>query len=406
MYTRQIYLERIQPFIGKPVIKILTGMRRTGKSFFMRQIISDLRASGTPDAAILYIDKESLDFDAIRDYRALNEFVKQRLAHLPGQKFVFIDEVQEITEWERAAASLQGEGFDLYLSGSNAKLLSSELSTLLSGRFIEFHIYGLGFKEFLQFRDKKRGDDQTEFGLFLKYGGFPAIHAFDSLDETVVYQYIQSIYNTILIKDIIKRNNVRNVYLLENVMRFVCDNIGNIISSRSIAEYLKGQRQHLGVTTVQNHLSYCTSSCAVHKVLRWDIRGKRHLEMHEKYYLGDIGLRYALLGYRQDPLGGILENIVYLELVRRGYAVSIGKLDSLEVDFIAERENHRVYVQVAYLLASPETVAREIAPFKKLDDKYPCFLLTMDRDYPDDIQGVRRMHVADFLLDETALQRK
>lgn len=403
MYTRQLYLNRIKPFIGKPVIKILSGMRRTGKSFFMRQIMNDLRVGGVPDTSILYIDKESLEFDAVRDYRLLNEFVKQRMPIGSGNKFLFIDEVQEISEWERAAASLQGEGFDLYLSRSNAKLLSSELSTLLSGRCIEFQMYSLGFKEFLLFRDKKRGDDQTEFGLFLRYGGFPAIHEFESLGDTVVYQYIQSIYSTILLKDIIKRNNVRNVYLLENVMRFVCDSIGTIISSRRIADCLKGQGVRLGVATVQNHLSYCTSSYAVHKVLRWDLRGKRHLEMHEKYYLGDIGLRHALLGYHENSMGGILENIVYLELVRRGYSVFVGKLDALEIDFVAERENRRIYVQIAYLLASPETVAREIAPFKKLDDNYPRFLLTMDRGYPDDIQGVRRMHIADFLLDERVL---
>jgi uncharacterized protein len=400
MYTRTIYTERIKPFIGKPVIKVITGMRRSGKSTFVKQIIEHLLAESVPEKNILYINKESLDFDFIRDYRDLNAYVQQSFSGNTEKKCLFVDEIQEIENWEKAVTSLFSEGeYDIYITGSNAHLLSSEISTLISGRYIEFPIYTLGFNEFLQFRDDKRETVEAEFRHYLRFGGLPALHHFD-FNEEVVYQYINALYSTILLKDVIKRNNIRNISLLENITKYIFDNVGNIFSAKKVADYLKSQRIGVGVETVQNYFSYLVSSHALHKVPRYDIKGKRLLELNEKYYLGDIGFKNALLGYRDQDISGILENIVFLELKRRGYQIAIGKLGDLEIDFIAEKPNKKIYIQVAYLLAHPATIDREFSVLKKIKDNYPKIVLSLDTVIGEDVDGIRRMNLIDFLTTE------
>lgn len=391
-------MDRIRPFIDKPVIKVITGLRRVGKSYFMRQIIDYLKEQGTGKEQIIYIDMESLDFDFISDYHHLDNFIKETNPLRGGKCYLFIDEVQEIAGWEKCITSYSGTGnYDIYLSGSNAALLSSELASLLSGRFIEFPIYSLSFTEFLDFMGEKKANAHAQFPIYLQYGGFPALPHFD-LDKEVVYQYIGSLYNTILLKDVVKRYGVRNIALLENITKYVFSNIGNIFSAKKVSDYLKSQKMSIGVETVQNYLSYLCSTFALHKVQRYDIKGKRILELHEKYYLGDIGLRHALLGYSDADIAAMLENLVFLELKRRGYELFIGKFGTKEIDFIATKAEKRLYIQVAYLLASEQTIEREFSPLLSIKDNYPKYVLSMDTIFGSDYEGIKRLNLVDFLL--------
>ncbi len=399
MYKRKLYLDKIIKFIDKPVIKIIVGMRRVGKSYFLKLIMEELLQKGVTDEQIIYVNFDSLEFDHLKNYKVLNDYLLEKSDKIK-KTYIFIDEIQEVNSWEKCIESLfSSEKFDIYISGSNAQMLSSELATKLSGRYIELPIYTLGFSEYMQFMNKDSSQAKLEFNSYLIYGGFPALSHFD-LDREVVYQYISSIYNTILLKDVVKRNNIRNISLLENITKYVFDNIGNIFSAKKLADYLKSQRISLGVETVMNYLSYICSTYALHKVQRYDIKGKRFLEVHEKYYLGDIALRNALLGYRESDIAGILENIVYLELLRRGYRVSIGKLDDAEIDFIATRSEEKIYIQVSYLLASEKTIKREFAPLIKIADNYPKYVLSMDEIFGGDYEGIKRLNLVDFLLEE------
>ena len=398
MYERNLYIDKIIPFIDKPVIKIITGMRRVGKSCLIKLIIEMLKQNMENKNAILYINKESLDFEFISNYRDLNRYVTECFKNIKEKKYLFVDEIQEIVEWEKAITSLFSQGnIDIYVTGSNAHLLSSEIATLISGRFIEFPVYTLSFEEFLLFRNDKKEDIETEFFNYMKFGGFPAIHHFDFYEE-VIYQYINSLYSTILLKDVIKRNNVRNVHLLEKITQYVFDNVGNIFSAKKISDFIKSQKMKVGIETVQNYISYLLSTFAIHKTSRYDIKGKRLLELYEKYYLGDLSLRHAMLGYKETNISGMLENLVFLELKRRGFNIHIGKYGSKEIDFIAEKENKKIYIQVAYLLASPETIEREFSVLKQIKDNYPKYVISMDKIFDYDFDGIQRINFIDFLL--------
>lgn len=399
MYSRNSYLNRIEPFLGKPIIKVITGLRRSGKSCFLQMIIKRLRDRHVLAAShIIAIDKESFDFDFIVTARDLNDFVKKQRQRARGKTCLLVDEIQEISDWEKAIASLAKPGdMDIIITGSNAHMLSSELATLLSGRYVEFPIQTLSFGEFLEFRAGKTGSRDEEFRLYLRYGGFPALHLFDLNDETV-YQYISAIYNTILLKDIVRRYDIRNVPLLENIGRYLFANIGSLVSANRIAQYLRSQHLKVGVETVQAYIGHFVDARIVTKVPRFDVQGKRHLEINDKYYLNELGLRHAVLGFREGDIAGFLENLVFLDLKRRGYDVAVGKLGSAEVDFVATREREKLYIQVAYLLARQETVKREIAPLMAIEDNYPKWLVTLDRDFGDDIEGIHRLNLQDFLL--------
>lgn len=401
MLIREQYLKNISKFINKPVIKVITGLRRSGKSFFIKQIIEKLKKDKVSQKNILYINKESVEFDFIVDYKDLVNYIKKTLKDSKEKKYLFIDEIQEIDSWEKAVASfLLDESFDIYISGSNANLLSSELSTLLSGRYINFPIFTLSFKEYVQSYDVQKDRLDDVFVDYLKYGGFPGLLHFDKDDETV-FQYINALYDTIILNDVIHRHNIRNVGLLKNIARFVFDNIGNTFSSKTVNDYLKKEKLDVGTKTVQNYLEFIVQTFALYKVERFDIKGKRLLEVHEKYYLGDIGLRHALLGYRESDIAGILENIVFLELKRRGYNVHIGKFGDQEIDFIATKANEKLYIQVAYLLASEKTIEREFSVLSKISDNYPKFVISMDKTWGSDLNGVKRLNLLEFLLSDT-----
>ncbi len=400
MFKRNLYLEKIEPFLHTPVIKVITGVRRSGKSCLLKLIIEKIKENSTKNDCIVYINKESLEFGFIKNYSDLNTYVKDSFKSVTGKKFLFVDEIQEIQEWERAITSFFSDhDIDIYITGSNAHLLSSEIATLISGRFIELPVFTLSFEEFLLFRDERKEDINNEFLNFLKFGGFPAIHHFKFKDE-VIYKYINSLYNTILLKDVIKRNRVRNVHLLEKIAQYIFDNVGNIFSAKKISDFMKSQKMSVGIETVQNYISYLLSTFAIHKVSRYDIKGKRILEFHEKYYMGDIGLRHALLGYKDADISGVLENIVFLELKRRGYKVHIGKYENKEIDFIAEKENRKIYIQVTYLLSSPETIEREFSVLKQIKDNYPKYVISMDTVFGSNFEGIQRLNLVDFLLNQ------
>lgn len=385
---RPDYLERLEPFMGKGIIKVVTGMRRVGKSYILKML-----SAGHSGA--LYYDMESLEHEGLKNYRTFYDDVKTRLAGRKG--LVLVDEVQEIQEWERALASLLAEdAADLVVSGSNATLFSAEIATLLAGRSVSFEVLPLSLAEFDRFYRGKTDSADERFRLYLRYGGLPGLHQLD-LDDTALMQFLDAIFSAIALKDVIRRKNIRDIDLFERTVRFAFDNIGQLVSCKRIVDYLKSERRSASVETVANHLLALQEAYVLHQVRRWDIRGKRHLQISEKYYAGDVGLWHARTGWRAGDIGGLLENLVYLELRRRACSVSVGQLPDAEIDFIAESQDRTWYIQVCYQIDSPATLQRELAPFKSLRDRFPCRLITMDPLQPRNIDGVEHLYLPDFL---------
>ena len=401
MHKRIDYYNKISPFINKPVIKIITGMRRIGKSTFLKLLMKRLLEDGVPEQQIVFINMESLRFSHIKNFNDLNIEVTAQHEKVKEKLYLFIDEVQEIEKWEKAITSFFSDGIaDIYLTGSNAHLLSSELATLLSGRYIEVPIYPLSFREYSLFSDHEPSTQL--FKEFLRYGGFPGIHHSEITDD-VVFQYISSIFDTIVLKDVVKRNNIRNVALLEKIIYFLVDNMSSIFSAKSVADFLKKEHRSPGIETVYNYIQNLEAAYVIYRVPRYDLKGKRFLEVHEKYYLGEIGIRHALLGYTEESINVLLENIIFLELKRRGYSVYIGKLQDREIDFISEKEGKRIYIQVCYLLASDKTVEREFSVLLDIPDNYPKYVMSMDDMWADDYKGIKRLNIIDFLRSEDDL---
>jgi predicted AAA+ superfamily ATPase len=397
LHTRNFYNARIGAWVGKPVVKVLTGMRRVGKSCVLRQAAELVRAAGVAQKRILFVDKEDLAFDAIRDYRQLAAWIKKRAP--AGRAALFIDEVQEIEGWERAINSCLKEGrFDIYLTGSNARMLSSDLATLLSGRYVEIPVFPLSLPEFLQFQAAPAARARELFAKYLRWGGLPALQQLGD-DEHSRHQYLSSVFDTIVLKDIIARHEVRNVPLFHSICRFVFDNTGEPFSAKRVADFLKSQRLAVTVDTVQRYLGYLCDAFVFHKVRRYDIRGRRHLEINDKFYPGDIGLRHAVLGYREDAIGGMLETVVYQEMVRRGYAVAVGKAGAREIDFVADRGPERLYVQVAYLMPTAQTRQREFQALEEIRDNHPKLVLSLDPVPVEHRGGIRHAHLVDFLME-------
>ena len=396
---RQLYWDKIKPFINAPVIKIITGMRRVGKSYFLKQIINELKSTGVPPDNILYIDKEDIDFDFITTYQDLNSYIQDKFPQTTGKKYLLIDEIQEISGWEKVITSLlKKEEFDIYITGSNAHLLSSELATLIAGRYIEQHIYPLSYSEYILFRGKEFTSHKNEFEMYMKYGGLPALFHIERTDETV-FQYLQAIYNTILLKDIVLRYKIRNVALLEKIAKFLFDNTGNLLTSNNIAKYLKSEKIQTYPDTVQNYLNCFTQTYIAHKVERYDLKGKRLLSINDKYYLNDLGIRHALLGYKGSDISQLLENVVYIELLRRGYQVNIGIQGNKEIDFIAVKNDEKLYIQVCYILESETTVQREFSPLLAVKDNYPKYVLSMDEKiWGENYEGIKRINIVEWLL--------
>jgi len=401
MLSRSLYYEKIRPFINKPFIKVITGIRRCGKSTMMLLIQQLLTEEGVESKQIISINFESMKYYHLRSSLALYNYVSELLKTMKSPAYVFFDEIQIVEDWEEAVNSLFLDfQIDMYITGSNSQLLSSELSTLLTGRFIHIEMQVLSFSEMLEFRSSKTDTQENLLWLYIRRGGFPAVHLTSDYDEKATYMIINDIFDSIVLRDVVQRYKIRDVELLRRILNFIADSVGNTISAKRIADYFKSQARKVDINTVYTYLDALVSSFLITRVQRYDIKGRELLKTQEKYYLADTGLQHAVFGYRDRHISGILENIVYNELVRRGYTVYIGKLDTREVDFIAEQPHHKLYVQVAFKLESEETVQREFASLLAIRDSYPKFVVTMDPHFQDTIEGVRHIGLYQFLTDE------
>lgn len=403
MIERELYLKQIRPFMNRPFIKVIAGIRRCGKSVVLQLIAEELERRGITKEHIVYMNFESFEWMDIADAKALYLHIKDKVAKTDGKVYILLDEIQEVKDWEKAVNSFMVDwDVDVYVTGSNSRLLSSELSTYLAGRYISFHIMPLSFNEYLLFHGIASGDREKlheEFQKYLRMGGFPAIHTGDYNYEAI-YRLVYDIYSSVILRDTVQRHGIRNVELLERVVRFVFDNIGNRLNAKNIADYFKSQQRRVDINTVYNYLDALQGAFIIQRVPRYDIKGKELLQTNEKYFVSDLSLVYAVMGYKDRMIAGALENIVYWEMKRRGYDTFIGKQDNREVDFVGIRRDEKIYVQVTYRMESEATVEREFAPLLAIGDHYPKFVVSMDEVWQDNIEGVRHRHIADFLTDE------
>ena len=403
MIKRNLYLEEIKKYINKPIIKVITGMRRSGKSMILKLIQEELQNIGIVKENIIYMNFESLTFMDIKDFEALYKHIIEKTSDKKGKIYILLDEIQEVKGWEKAINSfLVDLDVDIYITGSNANLLSSELATYIAGRYVEIKIYPLSFQEYIDFVSENNKENPLSldeyFSQYMNFGGLPGIHIFNYNKEEI-YQYLVDVYNSILLRDVIARNNIRDIELLERVVLYIMDNIGNTFSAKSISDFLKNQGRKLSVETIYNYLKALENAFIISKVQRYDIKGKNILETQEKYYLSDLGFRHAKLGYQSNDISGYLENIVFLELLRRKYKVNIGKQNNKEIDFVANLRGENLYLQVTYLLASEETIEREFTPLKSIKDNYSKLVLSMDNLPESNVEGIKRKKIIDFLLE-------
>ena len=390
--VREKYLKKIRPYYGKSLVKVLTGQRRVGKSYMLKQIKEELE-SLAPEANVIFIDLERYDFDSIRTYQELHTFIKRQ--SLAKQNILLIDEVQQINGFERVLRSLLSEGnYDIYVTGSNSNIFSSELATYLSGRQIEIYIQSLSFPEFLEFNGLSSSSSSLE--RYLKHGGLPYLSNLPNDDE-LVFDYLRNIYATILYRDIVSRNQIRDITFLENLNRFLANNTGSVVSATRISEFLKSQRQPKSVPVIITYLDYLCSAYFVSRVRRQDIIGKRIFETGEKYFFQDLGLRNSLTGFNPNDIAKIIENVVYNHLVYSGFNVSVGKDSDREVDFIAERQGEYAYYQCAYLLSTESVVEREFGNLLRIPDNYPKYVVSMD-EFPvtSTYKGIKHIKLVDF----------
>lgn len=393
MVKRRKYLEKLTKLKEKQIIKVITGVRRCGKSTLMQQFREELELSGVRKEQMISINLEDLANEALLDYRELYHYVTERC--IPGEMtYVFLDEIQLVPQFQKAVDSLfLKENMDIYVTGSNAYMLSGELATLLSGRYVEIQMLPLSFAEYFELVG---GEKRDAWNAYFKNGGFPYASFLE--DEEVRRDYLLGIYHTVLLKDVVARKNVSDVSLLESVIKFLFDNVGNIVSSKKIADSLNSYGRKTTSATVEHYISALEESFILYRTGRYDVKGKQYLKSLEKYYIVDVGLRRLLLGDQYADIGHVLENIVYLELLRRGYMVSIGKLGTLEIDFVAQMGAERIYYQVSASILDKATYEREMEPLKKTADHYPKYIITMDEISMCD-DGIRQMNIIDFLLE-------
>lgn len=404
---RTAYLERIRPFMDTDLVKVLTGIRRCGKSVLMAQIRDELLSRGVPQDRCIALNFEQMENDRLRTAKALHDEVMRRAQSVEGRVYLFFDEIQEVESWERCIDSLRVDlDCDVYLTGSNARLLSGELATYLTGRYVEIPIFPFSFSEFEQAYRAARPEvgEREAFNAYVRFGGMPYLAQL-GYQELPSFEYLRTVLDSIELKDIVRRNGIRDADLLDRILRFALSNMGSTFSANSIARFLKSERRRVAPETAINYLRACCDAFVCQRVDRWDVSGKQLLSVNEKYYAADHGFREALFGRNERDINAVLENIVYLELVRRGYAVTVGRLDDREVDFVCEggREGQgRVYIQVAYLLASEETIDREFGVLLDIPDNFPKYVLSLD-EFDLGREGVRHLNIRDFLLSGTPL---
>jgi len=391
--SRPDYIERIKPFIGKDLIKVFVGQRRVGKSYLIYQLMDEIRKMH-PSVSIIYINKEDYAFRDIQTWKDLYEHIRKERG-TEKYSYVFIDEIQEIEEFERALRSLLTDGtYDIYCTGSNARMLSGELATLLAGRYIEIKVHSLSYNEFLTFHIIENNADS--FLKYIKYGGMPWLVK-TGLDEEVVFEYLHNIFSTIILKDVVERYRVRNVAILRSLVLFLADNIGSIVSAKRISEYLKSQRIDISVRVVIEYLDYLSNVMLVTPVKRGSVTGRKMFEIGEKYYFNDHGLRNSLIPFRQADLNKLFENLVYTHLIIKGYSVTVGQLGDKEIDFVAERRGEKVYFQVAYMIPDQRTHDHEFGNLLAIHDNWPKYVISSDDIIGSSYEGIFHIHIRDFL---------
>lgn len=396
-------MQQLVPFIDTEMVKVITGLRRSGKSMLLMLIREHLRQHDINEDQIVYLNFESLKHAHLLDAMSLYQHITA-LHPANGKLYLLLDEIQLVSHWERVVNSLRVDfSCDIYITGSNSQLLSSELATLLAGRYIEVEVLPLSFREYLAFPTSSSQQSPTApreaFQTYLRLGGFPTIHD-AGFQQQAAYKVINDIYNSVILRDTIERHKIRNVELLSRIIRYAIDNVGNLTSGKNIADYFKSQGLKVDLNTIYNYLNALTNAFVLRKASRYDLQGKEILKLNDKYYLGDHAIGYALMGYHDRHIAGVLENIVYLELLRRGYKAYVGKDGTREIDFVGERNGERIYLQVTYLLASESTVQREFAPLQDIADHYPKYVLSLTENWHENIDGIRHVHLADFLLQE------
>lgn len=391
LYLRNTYLKKVEPYIGKEIIKVLTGQRRVGKTILLKQI-QYLVQQLDKKANTIYVNKEQHEFKQIKNADDLFEYVETQLQ--PKQSnYVFIDEIQEIQDFEIALRQLLVKGVDIYCTGSNANMLSGDLATHLSGRNIEFHINSLSYTEFIEMHQLPNNNDTLN--KYIRYGGLPYLVNLPLSDE-IVYGYLKSIYNTIILKDIVARYNIRDVDFLDRLVEYLSDNLGSYVSSNKISDFLKSQRVHLSVNTVMNYLKYLSSSFFINKVERIDIIGKKRFEINDKYFFTDLGLMHSIIPFAGAQIGSVFENLVYNQLIYEDYQVYIGKHQDREIDFVAQKGNITKYIQVAYQLPDEKVREREFGNLLKIEDNYEKIVVSAD-EFTTDYKGIKHIHIREFL---------
>lgn len=400
MIKRELYLSRIRPFIDQTeLIKVLVGVRRSGKSMMLELIKEELKARSIPSERMILINFEDMTYASLSNAASLHDYLKEKIDRLDGRVYLFLDEIQEVADFEKCINSLRvNSDVDIYITGSNAKMLSGEYATLLSGRYVEFTVYPFSFSEYCDAQTACGEAKNTGeyFKDYVKYGGLPFLST-SALEEDAKMQYLKDIYTSVVIKDIVKRNHLRDVDLLERIIAYAVSNVGRPFSANSIVTYLKNEKRTASVDTVINYMNACEKAFLFYKISRADLEGKQILQINEKYYLADHGLRQAVYGNNGRDIELILENIVCLELLRRGYQVTVGKSADKEIDFVCDRGSARLYVQVCYLLSGERTEKREFGAYESIKDNYPKYVLSMD-EFDMSRDGIIHMNIRDFLL--------
>lgn len=399
MKNRDLYLKKLIQFKNKPFIKVITGIRRCGKSSLLTLFENYLIENGIEKEKIIRMNFESFDFEEITNYKELYTYIKKHLKNNTDTHYLLLDEIQQVQGWEKVINSfLVDANVDIYITGSNAYLLSSELSTLLSGRYVEIKMMPLSFKEYLEFTNSVDSNIEQAFNKYIEFGSLPTVVELLDIPETIG-PFLEGIYNTVLIKDVIERNSIRDAALLENILKFIAANIGSIVSSKKISDYLTSSGRKVTSETIDNYLKMLENAFIIYKANRYDLKGKMFLKTLEKYYIVDIGIRNQLTSLRNTDYGHVLENIVYLELLRRGYEVRIGKIGSFEVDFVAIKQSEKIYYQVSASILDENTKERELRPLENISDNYPKIVLTMDKTPFTDFSGIKVVNILDFLIE-------
>ena len=399
MIDRPLYMDKIMAYVDTPFVKILTGVRRCGKSTILRMIMEKLKTErGIPDDRIINCRFDSMEYEDMTA-KQIYTLLKNKLS-CTEKTYLFLDEVQEIKGWEKVVNSLASDfDVDLYITGSNSRMMSSEIATYLTGRYVSFRIFTLSFGEYLMFKSKFAdvGEPKAELANYVRLGGFPATHL-RAYSQDEIYTIVRDIYNSTIFSDIVRRNQVRKIDQLERVVKYTFNNVGSTFSAKSISDYLKSERRSLDNETVYSYLDKLEKAYLLHSCSRYDLQGKEILKTQEKFYLADVALRYSVLGYNADSVASSLENIVYLELCRRGYTVNVGRTKDGEIDFVAVRQNEKIYVQVTQEINSEKTEKREYNRLLEIPDNYPKYVLTTDEFAGGNYEGIKTMHIADFLL--------